>query len=162
MREPLLLYSTTTWLAYTIAERFYGGIHYAWCSPYYDGRIAAEGVAIPPSSSPAELYWNMAQDAARGDRHSGLIERNRKGIIAGARAKRDSGVIDEATRLTIEGMVKAGNPSEFRPLLLVMPFDHVRGTAREVPARERAHPLSVEYRIEALDRTCFHALELWR
>lgn len=30
---PLVLYSTNTWLAYTVAERFYGGEHYVWCTP---------------------------------------------------------------------------------------------------------------------------------
>jgi hypothetical protein len=29
--KPLVLYSTNTWLAYAISERYYRGLHYAWC-----------------------------------------------------------------------------------------------------------------------------------
>ena len=34
--EPLLLCSVQSKLAYLINERFYGGLHYAWCSPGFD------------------------------------------------------------------------------------------------------------------------------
>ncbi len=36
MSAPLILYSTNTWLAYKIAERFYGDMHYVWCAPFFD------------------------------------------------------------------------------------------------------------------------------
>src|SRR5215218_122204 len=80
MKPTLLLYSTSTWLAYSVAEQFYGGIHFAWCSPVYDGRSADAHVNIPPSSSPAALYRTMLEDTGRGDRHSESIKRNTAGI----------------------------------------------------------------------------------
>ena len=33
-----ILYSTNTWIAYMIAERFYRRHHYVWCTPYFDPR----------------------------------------------------------------------------------------------------------------------------
>lgn len=160
MKEPLLLYSTNTWLAYAIAERYYGGVHFAWCSPVYDGTRAASHINIPPSSSPAELYRALRSDVQRGDRHSPLIKRNREGIIKGAEAKRDSGVITRARRDEIETIVKNSHPGEFRPVLFVMPFETVRGRLVEPSVRERAHPMSIEYRVESLPREWFDMLEL--
>lgn len=80
MREPLLLYSTSTWLAYAIAERYYGGVHYAWCSPVYDGTTAESHINIPPTSSPAEIYRLLLHEVSRGERHGKAIENNREGL----------------------------------------------------------------------------------
>jgi hypothetical protein len=162
MRDPLLLYSTSTWLAYAIAERFYGGIHFAWCSPVYDGAKAATHVNIPPTSSPAELYGSLVEEVRRGERHSELIKRNRSGIMSGADAKLKSGVITKARWEEIKRIVDTCHPREFRPVLLVMPFDRVRTMVVEASVQERAHPMSVEYRVEQLPRDCFDMLELER
>ena len=78
MKEPLVLYSTNTWLAYAIAERYYGGVHFAWCSPVYNGTTAEPHVNIPPSSSPAELYRSLWNQVGRGERHSDTINNNRR------------------------------------------------------------------------------------
>jgi hypothetical protein len=45
-------------------------------------------------------------------------------------------------------------------VLYVIPFDRVRGRIAEVPVRERAHPMSIEFRVEHLSRNCFDMLEL--
>lgn len=160
MREPLLLYSTNTWLAYAIAERFYGGVHYAWCSPVYDGAMAAPHVNIPPSSSPAEIYRLLREETRRGERHSTLLAQNRKGVLIGADAKLAAGVIDPLQREEIGEMLKRVVPDEFRPVLYIIPYERVRGMVREVPVHERAHPLSEEYRVESLPRDSFHMIEL--
>jgi hypothetical protein len=31
----------------------------------------------------------------------------------------------------------------------------------DVPVKDRAHPLSVEFKVEALPRKCFDLIELW-
>lgn len=160
MNDPLLLYSTSTWLAYAIAERFYGGVHYAWCSPVYDGRKAASHFNIPPTSSPAELYRALRDEVKRGERHSELMTRNRSGIVAGLRAKVAAGVISEVRRQEIETIVEDSHPREFRPVLFVMPFEAVRDRVVEASVRDRAHPMSIEYRVEQLPRDCFDMLEL--
>ena len=162
MKPPLLLYSTNTWLAYSIAERFYGGIHYAWCSPFFDGSTAALHVNVPPSSSPAEIYWNLWQETRRGERHSAVMKNNRAGILQGAEVKATEGIITPAQAMDIEKTVNSANPSEFRPLLFVIPFAGVEELVGEVPVLERAHPLSLEFRVTALPRGRFDVLELWR
>lgn len=159
MQPPLLLYSAQTWLAYSIAERFYGGTHYAWCSPFFDGLTAALHVNVPPSSSPAEIYWNLWQEARRGERHSAAMDANRQGILRGVRAKAAEGVITQAKAAEIVG---SAHPQEFRPLLFVIPFARVEELVHEVPVTQRAHPLSLELRVPALPRSHFDVLELRR
>jgi hypothetical protein len=160
MDQPLILYSANTLLAYSIAERFYRGVHYAWCSPLYDGTRAAAHITIPPSSSPAEIYSAYAQDARRGERHSEAINRNRDGILRGADAKLAVGIVSPAQRAEIQRITELGTPLDYRPVLYIIPFDRVAELAVEVPVHERAHPLSVEYRVEALPSGCFHMIEL--
>jgi hypothetical protein len=162
MKPPLLLYSTNTWLAFSIAERYYGGIHYAWCSPVYDGTTAELHVNIPPTSSPAEIYRNLLEEVRRGEQHSAEITRIAGGIATGARLKREAGLISDAVYADIEDILRKVRTPDFRPVLYVMPFERVSEIAREVPVASRAHPLSVEYRIEALPRDCFDMIQLWR
>jgi hypothetical protein len=159
MDEPLILYSTNTWLAYAIAERFYGGVHHAWCSPVYDGATAARHVNIPPSSSPAEIYRALAEDAHRGERHSELFRRNVMGVIAGAGQKLQEGVITRSQHDEIEAMATNAHPREFRPILYVIHYARVRDRVYEVDLASRAHPFSVEFRVPELPRNCFDAIE---
>jgi hypothetical protein len=162
MDEPLILYSANTWLAYAIAERFYGGMHYAWCSPVYDGTTAARHVNIPPSSSPAEIYRALLEDSRRGERHSRLFVDKVKGVQRGVQQKMETGAItiDEAEEIL--KMLQGAQPGELRPVLYVIPYDAVRDRVADVPPAERAHPFSIEYRIYELPRSCFDVLELWR
>jgi hypothetical protein len=160
MKEPLVLYSTNTWLAYAIAERYYAGVHYAWCSPVYNGSTAEPHVNIPPSSSPAELYRSLVHQVERGERHSEAITNNRKGIKQGADIKLEAGIITREDHPSILGTIERAEVRDFRPVLYVIPYDRVRGMVVDVPVQERAHPLSIEYRVENLARDCFDMLEL--
>lgn len=162
MDEPLILYSANTWLAYAIAERFYGGMHYAWCSPVYDGTTAARHVNVPPSSSPAEIYRALLEDSRRGERHSELFAKKLDGVCKGALLRAQSGAISPEQEREIREMVGGARASELRPVLYVIPYAGVRDRIAEVPVSERAHPFSVEYRIYSLPRACFDLLELWR
>jgi hypothetical protein len=162
MDEPLILYSANTWLAYAIAERFYGGVHYAWCSPVYDGTTAARHVNIPPSSSPAEIYRALLEDSRRGERLSELFAKKLEGVQSAARAKVESGSITPAEAEEILEMIAKAHPRELRPVLYVIPYHAVRDRVAHVPPGVRAHPFSIEYRIYELPRSCFDVLELWR
>lgn len=160
MNSPLLLYSTNTWLAYSVAEVFYGGVHFAWCSPVYDGRKTAAHVNIPPSSSPAEIYRRLLEDTGRGDRHSDFIERNIAGIRLGAEARRKQGLIGpEEEEEILTGLEKAER-REFRPVLYVVPFDQIEGIVTRVDVERRAHLMSIEYIVESLPRASFDMIEL--
>lgn len=160
MPDPLLLYSTNTWLAYMIAERYYSGEHYVWCTPYFDSRqISPRTTAVPPTSSPAEIYQNLFEEVRRRDRHSSKIKENRIGILRGATIKEDQGVITDKQAQDIAAILDCAETSDFRPLIYVMPYAVVRARLAEVPVADRAHPLSVEYLIDRLPHEEFDVIE---
>jgi hypothetical protein len=160
MRDPLLLYSTNTWLAYAIAERYYGGVHFAWCSPVYDGAKADAHVNIPPSSSPADIYRLLLDEVKRGEQHSAVLENKRQGLLRGADTRRREGMIGDSDFDQIRQTVETSPLNDFRPVLYVVPYERVRGTVVEAPVEERAHPSSIEYKVDPLPRDCFDMLEL--
>lgn len=160
MKEPLLLYSTNTWLAYAIAERYYEGVHFAWCSPVYDGSKADPHVNIPPSSSPADIYRLLLDEVERGEGHSAVLEKKRRGLLNGADARLAQGMIGDAERIAIEQTIDTSPLQAFRPVLYVIPYDRVRGMVVEASVPERAHPFSIEYKVNPLPRDCFNVLEL--
>jgi hypothetical protein len=161
MKTPLILYSASTWLAYSIAERFYG-VHYAWCTAFYDGITAPRHFNIPPTSSPAEIYRNLEEETRRGDLHSDTLKRNAAGILRGAKAKLRVGEITAAQHREIKDVVAKAKIPDFRPVLYVIPFDRLGRKVPEVPVSLRAHPLSLEYRVEDLRSGCFDVLEIRR
>lgn len=160
MTPPLLLYSTNTWLAYSVAEAFYGGMHFAWCSPVYDGRKAAAHVNIPPSSSPAEIYRRLLGDTRRGDRHSDAIRQNREGIYRGAKARLNQRMIGKGDITEIRESVERAECRDYRPVLFIIPYEQVKGSVIRVPVADRAHPMSLEYRVDSLPRGSFDMIEL--
>jgi hypothetical protein len=162
MAEPLVLYSTSTWLAFSIAERFYSSVHYAWCSPYFSPPSALSGSAAPPTSIPREIYENLFDEVIQSDSHSSAVDRNRVGILRGAACKRTANVITAEVETEIAEIVRMAEVRLFRPLLFVIPFAGVRTIAKVVPPKERAHPMSIEYRIDELPRHLFDVLELRR
>jgi hypothetical protein len=154
-----VLYSTNTWIAYMIAEQFYRQHHYVWCTPYFDPRQNGRDSAVPPTSSPFEMYRSLFEETSRGERHSSKIDENRIGILRGASAKRSARVIDSKQQKQIAAIVKAAQPNDFRPLLYVIPAAIVAKRLREPPPEDKAHPLSAEYVIDALPRECFDVIE---
>jgi len=126
----------------------------------YDGRTAPAHVNIPPSASPASIYRLFRDDVERGDLHSGAIRRNAAGISSGMKAKRLQGVIGLAEEAEIEKTLELATPRDFRPVLLVIPYRQVRELVRPVLVDDRAHPMSVEYLVEALPRAAFDMIEL--
>lgn len=160
MKDPLILYSTNTWLAYAIAERYYGGVHFAWCSPVYDGTRADPHVNIPPSSSPADLYRLLRQEVERGEQHSAVLKDKRDGLLRGAGARRAEGMIGDAEWDAINETVETSSLQDFRPVLYLIPYDRVRDVVAEASVKERAHPFSIEYKVNPLPRECFDVLEL--
>lgn len=114
--KPLVLYSTNTWLAYAISERFYRGIHYVWCSPHAGpSSVPSHDATVPPSSSPLEIYRLLSQEVVRGDRHSALIQQNRAGILRGAQSRRQQGVIGEPHEGEIRAVVSLAETRDFKP-----------------------------------------------
>lgn len=158
---PILLYSTNTWLAFIVAENYYNGMHYVWCTPRFgDSRSVPSGdVVLPPSSRPYEIYRRLHEEVHSGDRHSPKVSDNKAGILRGAAYKREAGVINEQQESDIAAIVERAELMDFRPLLYQIPYEPVSALLREVPISKKAHPLSKEYIIEELPRNCFEPIE---
>jgi hypothetical protein len=161
MAAPLVLYSTNTWLAFQIAEQYYRRKHYVWCTPYFSGRSdKGDAGFVPPTSSPWEIYRSLFNECREGDRHSTKIEQNRSALVRGAKAMRIARVITAKRERDIVSSVERAEVRDFEPLLYVIPYGRVWRLVKEVPVRNRAHPLSREYVIESLPRRLFDVIRL--
>lgn len=162
-KPPILLYSANTWVSYIIAQQYYGGEHYVWCTPYFDPKsVPSIEYTVPPSSSPIDIYLGLLEDVNRGDRHSAKIEANKAGIIRGAQHKLKTGVIGESESSDIASIVEAAEVKDFAPLIFVIPYNLVKDNLIRVPVNQRAHPLSPEFIIDRLPRNCFDVITLRR
>ncbi len=160
MHPPLVLYSTTTKLAYSLVQRYYRALHYVWCAPRPEfDRFALRN---PPSSDPISLYWRFHRDIEDGDEHSSQIERHRSGLLFGASVKEEQGVIDLPTRERIEAQVRRAPMGDFSPLLLVIPYSAVSSLVKAADVADAAKAMAEEYIIDGLPRDCFDVLELHR
>jgi len=156
-----LLYSVNTWLSYNIAVRYYGNVHYIWCSTIFSTRNHSEFQATPPPTScPSDIYHSLAEEVRRRDGHSAKIADNRSGLINGAQIKFKTGIITDGELHDIKEIVDAAESADFRPLLYLIPFVGVSHLLNEVPVSKRAHPLSQEYIIEELPSELFDVIEL--
>src|SRR5689334_5552093 len=120
MRGSIVLYSTNTWLAYKVAQVYYGEEHYVWCTPHFDGTATPSvDYAGPRSSCPALIYRDLLEDIRGRDRHSPKIKANKAGILNGAQKKCKAGAIDRKALADITAAVKQAVPEDFFPLIFV-------------------------------------------
>lgn len=114
MNNKDIYYSCSTWIAYEISQCFYGEIHYAWCTPYFDppSRLNPYN-SVPPSSSPRALYWSLMKDVDALDLHSSRIEKVRAGIRRGAISRLNKGMINVCQFKEIQELVRSAQPANF-------------------------------------------------
>jgi hypothetical protein len=162
MSSPLVLYSTYTWIAFQLNELYYAGMHYVWCTPHFDPHSPFLGAvsAVPPTSSPKVIYESLAAEVAAGDRHSAKVGQNRLGLQRGADIQLRRGAISNEQHQEIIEIVEAAETRDFRPLLFVIPYTAVSAMIKQVPIKERAHPLSEEFILESLPRRAFDVWEI--
>lgn len=160
--KNLLFYSANTYLSFIINQRFYGGKHYVWCSPAFNP-ASLDSLNplrnIPGTSSPHDIYINYRNTAATPDRHNPQVLQNIRGIKRGASIMLSEKKITQNQYQMILHMVKHAAPSDFRPLLYLIPAHLVESKLAEVPAKMTANPLGVEYRIFDLMDGEFEVLE---
>lgn len=138
------LYSVGTELAYKIAKRYYNNIHYVWCTTEFNS------LKQPPTSNPATICKRYLEQITTGDRHTKEIENNMAGILRGAKAKFDSGVIDKTVYNKIRNYVSGADYEAFFPVLYIVESRKIRDRYIEVITKERASDDAVEYKIEDL------------
>jgi hypothetical protein len=158
LKDPLVLYSTCTKLAYLIAEQYYSGLHYVWCAPApVSDRFR---LSNPASSDPLSIYWRFHHDIKTHDMHSASVRDNKQGILKGAVARHSQGLITDEEKIEIETIVQHSAISDFMPLLFIIPFAIVHSVTTRAPVLSRARSSSQEYIINRLQRTQFDVLEL--
>lgn len=150
-KKPFL-YSIGTQLAYKIAKRYYGNVHYVWCTTEFNSSKQ------PPTSNPATICRRYLEQITTGDRHTKEIENNIAGILKGAKAKLDSGIISEKEYDEIRSIVAVAEYEAFFPILYIVKSKNVKDRYIEVAVRERASDDAVEYKIEDLKENEFEVI----
>ena len=146
------LYSIGTQLAYKIAKRYYKNIHYVWCTTEFNSSKQ------PPTSNPATICKRYLEQITTGDRHTKEIENNIAGILKGAKAKLNSGVISKKEYNEIRSIVSAAEYEAFFPILYIVESKKIKDRYVEVVVEERASDDAVEYKIEDLKENEFEII----
>ncbi len=159
MKEPRLLYSTNTTLAYRISRRYYDDLHYVWCTPDFGSPDSTSDLTDnPPTSQALHRYNSLKDEVQGGDLHGPYISLNKTGIMKGAEIKYSKGTIDLKQRDEIISVVNIAPINEFLPLVYVMVYDEVKGLLKSVEVTDRARPTSEEYIIEELPSYRFNII----
>lgn len=168
MKEPVVLYSIQSYLAYYINTRYYGDKHYVWCAPFFDSsKESGLTPKLPYTSNPIDVYKSFYNDISIHDRHYKRkeIQRNTVGLLNGAKIMRNKGVITEDIYQKIVKTIDSCSEDEkineyFRPLIYVIPYEINKNKVREVDVDEGAGALSPEYIIEGLLTDDFSVIDL--
>ena len=157
--SPLILYSTNTKLALELNMSHYRGVHFVFCSPYFNPWDFE--IDNAQSSNPCELYYNFRAVAKSDDASSALVENNRVGLRAGIASKLREGVISDSTAKKLRRQVREAKPRDFAPRLFVIPYAKVAHLVTEMPLGGR-DVRSREYLIKRLPTPLFHVVSLER
>lgn len=143
-KQNPILYSVGTHLAYKIAKRYYENVHYVWCTTAFNASKQ------PPTSNPSKICRRYIEQITTGDSHTMEIQNNCVGILKGAKAKFDSGIISEKEYNEIKNIVSVAEYESFFPMLYIIESEKVKNKCTEVPAIDKASDSSIEYKVEDL------------
>lgn len=144
IKKNPILYSVGTYLAYKIAKRYYKNVHYVWCTTEFNS------FEQPPTSNPSKICKRYLELITTGDRHAKEIEDNMVGILKGAKAKFDSGIINEMEYNEIRGIVSVAEYESFFPVLYIIESEKIKDKCVEVSLADKASDDAIEYKIEKL------------
>jgi len=150
----LILYSTNPWIAHDISKKYLKGIHFVWCSEYFDPKMAPHGsaeYAVAPSSSPKGIFETLKDDCEREDDHSQLIYGYKKTFLRLAKAWLADSTINKEQYDEIVTTVKSKSWKIWRPVLYLIPKENIKASGRlkTVPRKNRAS-IGTELKIEDL------------
>lgn len=151
--EPLFLVSVQSKLAHQINERFYGGLHYVWCSPGFNCP------GNPPDANPSVIFSRWREDYLNNKTDSPFIQKNRDGLIKGIMHQHALGMIDTKTYEHLKNLTDAAPMKYFCPVLYVLPYQLVKDLVEDVDYHEKAGPFSIEFRIHDLPNSYFNVFE---
>jgi hypothetical protein len=156
-----LLYSTNPLIKLLLQERFFGDVHYVWCSESHDsGSADPYSIAshIPPSSNPRDIYRDLGRAVERGDKHNATIVRVRAMYAALSEQSVAAGTMGSDERDELLYIANGSDLTLWRPVLYVIPRDSVAGRLEVVPAERRAGA-GQEFIIRDLARDEFDRIE---
>lgn len=138
-----VLYSTNPWIAHQLTKEYLNGIHYVWCSEYFDPAMAPPGSvcsAIAPSSSPKGIFEALKRDCDNEDTHSALIKNYRKTFKRLAKNWLADSTIGKSDHEEILARLKSNSWKIWRPVLYVIPRENIDKGNRliKVPLKYRA------------------------
>ncbi len=168
MKEPVILYSIQSYLAYYINTRYYNNIHYVWCAPFFDSnKESGLTPKLAYTSNPIDIFKSYYRDITVRDRHYKRpeIERNTVALLKGATIMKDKGAISDETYEKIKKTISSCSQDEkiseyFRPLIYVIPYETNKHLINEVDVDKSAGTLSPEYIIENLPTDKFNIIDL--
>jgi hypothetical protein len=155
-----ILYSTMTLVAYNINAKFYKGLHYLWCTPYFGSDYKSPHFTVPPSSSPLEIYNTFRNEIDGADLHGSKIKLNRMGIRKGAEQMEKRGRITIDEMKEIHAISKIAPVHQFKPLLCVISRLEAVPYYQRVDVKDRANPLSHEYILADLPQSAFDVIRI--
>lgn len=150
--NDFLLYSTGTALAYKIAKEYYNNEHYVWCTESFDAALQ------PGTSNPRTLCSRYLEQILKNDRHAAEITNNKAGILKGAKAKFDQGIINEDQYREISARVAYASNEEFYPVIFIINKRAVKKRLKVVSPDDKASNSSIEYIITDLKRNEFELI----
>lgn len=159
IKHPVL-YSTMTAVAFNVNTKYYGGLHYMWCTPYFGSDFKSPHFTVPPSSSPLEIYNTITKEIDGADLHGTKIELNRMGIRKGAEVMQRRGFITDETCAEIIAISKAVPMHQFKPLLCVISRIEAVPYYQKVDVLSKANPLSHEYIVADLPQSAFDVIRI--
>ncbi|MBQ5328974.1 MAG: hypothetical protein J6J15_07320 [Oscillospiraceae bacterium] len=152
--SDFLLYSTGTLLAYQVAKDFYGDEHYVWCTESFDAALQ------PGTSNPRTLCMRYLEQIIKKDRHATEINNNKAGILKGATAKYNAGIITAEQFEQIKGIVAYSKYEDFYPVVYLINKKAVKKRLKIVDPNERASDNSIEYILTDLKRNEFELVRI--
>lgn len=152
--KDFLLYSTGTALAYKIAKEYYNNIHYVWCTDSFDALLQ------PGTSNPRTLCSRYLEQIITQDRHATEIENNKAGILKGATAKLNQGIITEEQFNEISIKVGFASMEDFYPVIYLINKKSVKKRLQIVNPNDKASNTSIEYIIKDLKRNEFEIIRI--
>lgn len=138
-----VLYSTNPWIAHDIAIKYRGGLHFVWCSEYFDPLAAPTGSsysAIAPSASPKGIYDSLHNDCKLEDIHSSLLKGYKGTFCRLAKLWLADGSINKEQHDEIVSSVRSKSWRIWRPVLYIIAREPIENTGRlkSVAHRKRA------------------------
>lgn len=157
-----LLYSVNPLMKMLVQERFFGDLHYVWCSESCDSGSADRYTVaslVPPSSNPRDIYGSLRSAVERLDTHNDMIVRVRAFYAAFSSERVKDGKMTDGDRDELVYMITHSELRLWRPVLYVIPRASVDARLQSVAASKRAGH-GPEYIIEDLRREEFDRVEL--